>query len=196
MAAQQSTTPTESFQRFVEYVERLHSRQLIKENDLRAWAEIKGDTAAGSLEVRHHEPDEENLRSYLLAFRKCVSDKEPVFVNRIFNLAHRHITDDELVEFLAGARQAWKQSMREGTMGFVVNDEQVTPEEFMDLWINGEYFHDDPEKRARLEALAGVPLSRWMFLSALVDATNLVFYLGNMLRLALRDGHVSDDPVR
>jgi hypothetical protein len=66
----------------------------------------------------------------------------------------------------------------------------------MDLWINGWYFHDDVEKRRKLEALADVPVSQWLFIDSVVGATKVVLYVGHVLKIALREGLVSDRPVR
>jgi hypothetical protein len=70
------------------------------------------------------------------------------------------------------------------------------PETVMDLWINGSYFHDDAEKARRLDELAKLPMSRWLFINGVVSASNVIFYVDHLIRIALRDGHVSDTPVR
>ncbi len=185
----------ETLHRFVAYVEELRSRRIIQNDDLRSSMTVKAEMG-GPVDFSHHEPDEEDLRSYLLGFRKCLAQKEPMFLGRVFNLAYRHITADEIVEALVSTREGWKQALDRGGMNFVINDEQLKPEAVMDLWINGWYFHEDEDKRQRLDALAKVPMTRWLFLNAVVDASNVVFYADHLIGVALRDDHVSKTPVR
>jgi hypothetical protein len=187
--------PTETLRRFVYHVDQLQARRIIREEDLRSSLNINF-AKGGPLTVRHHEPDEEDLRSYLLDFRKLVSDREPVFVYRVFKVAHRHVSSDEIVAGLARARAAWRDALQQGDIRFVVNDIDLTPETIMDLWINGWYFHDDVEKRRKLEALGDVPASRWLFIDSVVSATKVVLYVGHVLKIALREGLVSDSAVR
>ena len=146
--------------------------------------------------MRYHQPDEENLRSYLLDFRKFTMEGEPVFVHRVFNVAYRHITGEALVYHLTQARQQWKESMTRGEIAFLVNGHALPPEHVLDLWINGYYFHDDPEKARKLEALSNVPLSRWLFINVLVRATQLLLYAAHLVKIALRDGLISETSVR
>jgi hypothetical protein len=79
---------------------------------------------------------------------------------------------------------------------FIVNDEMLMPETVMDLWINGSYFHADEEKVRRLEQLAKVPMSRWLFINAVAGATKVIFYVDHLIGIALRDCLVSDSTVR
>jgi hypothetical protein len=142
-----------------------------------------------------HEPDEEDLRSYLLDFRKFTMERESVFINRVFNVAHQHVTADLVVEALKDARREWNRE-QEGSIGFIVNDQRITAAAVIDLWINGYYFHRDAEKRRRLEALAQLPLTRFHFLDAVVSASKVIFFTGQWLKAALRDGLISEHRIR
>jgi hypothetical protein len=186
---------TETLRRFVYHVDQLQTRRIIRDDDLRSSLQIKGGTHK-PLVTNHHEPDEEDLRSYLLDFRKFTMKGEPVFINWVFGIAHRHITGEQIVQYLTEARRGWKESMTRGDIAFVLNGQALQPELVLDLWINGYYFHADPEKARRLEALSTVPLSRWLFINVLVTATKLLFYAGHMIKIALRDGLVSETPIR
>jgi hypothetical protein len=142
-----------------------------------------------------HDPDEEDLRSFLLDFRKLVAPKEPVYVGRVLNAAYRHVSSDDLAARVTEARAGWKRELR-GSMGFVVNDQEIRAETIVDLWINGYYFHDDPDKARRLEALAQVPLARFHFINAVVGTANLINWLAGFCRIVLREGLLLDRPVR
>jgi hypothetical protein len=90
--------------------DQLQTRRIIREEDLRAlninWTE------GGPLTVSHHVPDEEDLRSYLLDFRKFTSRQRARLLNGVFNVAYRHVTSDEIVDGLVSARAAWKDCGR------------------------------------------------------------------------------------
>jgi hypothetical protein len=187
--------PTETLRRFVDRAEELQTRQIIQDDDLRSSLQIKGEMNQ-PVAMSHHEPNEENLRSYLMDFRKFTLKHEPVFINRVLNLAHRHITGEVLVRNLADARRGWKESMTHGDIAFLVNNERLEPEHVLDLWINGYYFHDDLEKARKLEALSRVPLSRWLFINVLVKATQILIYVAHHIKIALREGLIADSAIR
>lgn len=186
---------TETLRRFVDRAEQLQTRRIIRDDELKTSLQIKGELHR-PVTMNHHEPDEENLRSYLVDFRKFTMSGESVFMNWVFGVAYRHITSDEFVHHLTEARQKWKLSMTRGDIAFLVNGETLAPEDVLDCWINGYYFHDDPAKARRLQALSKVPLTRFLFISALVKATQILLYAANVIKISLREGLVSENPVR
>jgi hypothetical protein len=186
---------TESLRRFVYLADQLQTRRIIRDDELKASLQIKGELNR-PIRMNHHEPDEENLRSYLVDFRKFTMQREPVFMNRVFGIAYRHITSDEFVHHLTEARQQWKLSMTRGDIAFLVNGRTLAPEDVLDCWINGYYFHDDPAKARKLEALSRVPLTRFLFIGVLVKATQILIYAANIIKISLREGLVSEVPIR
>ena len=58
---------------------------------------------------RSVEPDEEDLRSYLMTFRKFISKEEPVFISYIHGLCHKHFTSDEPKGHIRNCQDGWKQ---------------------------------------------------------------------------------------
>ena len=177
----------EQLEMFSARVEQLRNTRLIRQGFNPAitisWDRMKG------LRFQSEEPDEETLRSFLLTFRQFVSNNEPVFLNRVYNLCQRHLSSDQLKGYLVESREAWRQAQRSSGIRLVINNEELTPEFVTDLWINGCYFHSDPEKLSRLKQLLpheGM-LVRNQFLSYLVDATRQVIYLGNVVTIALHE---------
>jgi hypothetical protein len=181
--------------RFVYQVDQLRTRRVLTEKDLRSAMTMKFEKGR-PLTMQYHRPDEEDLRSYLLDFRKFVSPREPVHLNRVLNVAHRHITSDEIVAELAKARADWKKALKSGDVQFFTNEEAYPPERIMDLWINGSYFHDEPDKRRQLEALSPAGFPHWLFINAVVTTSQLVIYFGHVFKIVLREGLVSDAPGR
>lgn len=194
--AGESEAPVEALRRFVYQVDELQARRVLQEQDLRSSFSLNAPAINAPVSVSHHEPDEEDLRSYLLDFRKFMAVNDPVFLGRVLNVAHRHVTSDEITAGLVSARSGWKNTLAAGSVRFVIDDEHLTPEMILDLWINGWYFHNDSDKRRKLDALAPMPMSRWLFIDAVVSATKVILYSGHVLKIALREGLVSDARVR
>ncbi len=97
-------------------------------------------------------PDENDLRAALTIIRQFYMDREPVFVNRIYNLCTRGIKSSEtdpvrsewannLKKLLEEQRGIWRVAhQRCGGFRLVIDGKDVRPEEAWDLWINGHYF--------------------------------------------------------
>jgi hypothetical protein len=134
-------------------------------------------------------PEENDLRSFLLAFRYFIADKEDVFLSHIFNLCHQQLTDNKLKEYLAGARKIWKKA--HDTVGFniVYQGKRQTPEQITKLWLSGAYFHKDEDKRSILKELPYPQMMfyRYQFLSFLIEATRVIFYVDRIVEKVLNE---------
>lgn len=182
-------TDDEVLDLYVRRVEELLSTKLVTSGDLRTSLNMRASIDE-PMQLSVHQPDEEALRSFLLTFRQFVSDKEPVFVRRMANVLWQRLTGDEVRDHLQRARERYGQSLRTGSLKFVADTHHFTPEEALDLWINGRYFHNDQRKAATLDALD--PMSaifvRQAFLEVLVEATRYVRFLADVVIIARRDG--------
>lgn len=138
------------------------------------------------------EPDEEDLRSFLLTFRQFVSDGEPVHIYRIYNVCQKRITSDELKGYLAEGRAEWKRSLAQGGFKLAWSDTEFQPEEVLDLYINGSYFHNDIAKREFLDKIAPHQkmLLRHVFLGLLIDGIRQVQFVSGIIRNAIQDGSI------
>lgn len=174
---------------FVRRVEELLRTRLVTSGDLRTSLSMRASIDE-PMQLSVHQPDEEDLRSFLLTFRQFVSDKEPVFVRRIANLLWQRLTGDEVRGYLQRSRDRYGQSLRSGSLKFIADEHHFTPEEALDLWINGRYFHNDERKAATLSRLD--PMSaifvRQVFLEVLVEATRYIRFLADVVIIARRDG--------
>src|SRR3954467_5707674 len=54
-----------------------------------------GDPVSG-LSMELDEPDEDEFRSFLVTFRHFISEKEPVFLNSVFNICSRRLVNEDL----------------------------------------------------------------------------------------------------
>ena len=148
------------------------------------WNKISG------MQFISRQPDEEDLRSFLLTFRQFVSDKEPVFLNRIYNMSQQYLCELTFRDFLRKSREFWKKSQKNSGMTLISNGKELTPEYVTDLWINGFYFHSDINKINILKRQIPTEriLTKQQFYNFITDATRSVLYVGNLVKCSLREG--------
>lgn len=148
------------------------------------------------------QPDEDDLRSYLMTFRHFISEREPVFISSIYSICSRCLTDDELKDIIAKAQEHWKYTLAHAGIQLVVNGRAIAASEVCDWWINGTYFHNDPDHQARLETMQRFPLDhsifRFVFLNFVIEASHHIAHLRNHILIALQRGacHFDDEESR
>ena len=151
---------------------------------------VGADSSAGTIEYEKQQPEEENLRSFLLLFRHFISKSEPVFIRRVFNDCYRCLTDEFLKTQLAKARDDWDRRMDSGPFTMSVRGEEFSPEYALDLWINGHYFHNDPDKAEALAELGmdSLDLAYLQLTTSLPGLTLIVAYIGMLVDDAFERG--------
>ena len=193
----QRTAP-ERFELFVQRVDELLDKRIVRQ-DMRAEFTMRWDVASQRLTQQLTQPDEEAyeeaLQSFLLLFRQFISENEPIFINRIFTDTIRYLQSDTLKTEVEKARKAWNDSFRKmGSLQVVIDNKELTAEYLLDLWINGHYFHNDSEKEEELRrylATGDMPLVRMQLLTVLPGLTQIVGYMGKVIKSALQEGHFS-----
>jgi hypothetical protein len=102
--------------------------------------------------------DEQDLRAFLTFFRRFFLKNDPV-VNlfEIYNLCHQHLENEQYEAFLAVSRNRAAYALKASCFHLRINEQDMTPEEVSDIWINGYYFHDNIE---HLHFLKTLPPSR------------------------------------
>ena len=132
----------------------------------------------GPLGVTSREPNEQLFRSFLITFRKFMSDGEDVYANRVNRLLHREVRSDELKGQLLTERQKWLNACKVGAFRLVENGRVLEPEQVMDLWINGSIFHNDRRKEEALDRLNPLHrlISKHAFLNHVITASQYVVF--------------------
>ncbi len=175
-------------QMFVERVQELVDTRMMRDRQLHNYnPRIKWDIEAG-VSVEAQEPDEDDLRSFLLTFRHFVSQDEPVYLYNVFITANKRLKAayEGKRNFLSKAREEW-QKAEKGLEAFIVDREHLKADYVLDLYINGRYFHNDPDHADKLKELEKYPirLDKMRFLLSLQDFTHIIIQVGNFVGYAL-----------
>jgi len=180
---------SEKLQLYRETVDELCETNLVKKG-LNSSASIKVSEKHG-IQYETTWPDVDNLRSFLLTFRKFISDGEPIFLNHILNLCIKSVKDKTLKEDLIKGQKVWKQICK-SPMG-ILKGESYSPKDRVNLYLNGEFFHSDKKKRQILKSLKPnlEMLYRSEFIAFLVEATHIIFYVDNIIKIAINKGLVN-----
>ena len=190
--ANRERTEREKLKLFVDKVNELRDTNLLNKGfDIRqniSWRQ------GNAVEFSLKEPDEGEFRDYLVTFRRFVSN-EDVQLNRVFNICHRRLINNELKQQFSLLREAWSRIRRHSGLSLIMDGSEVTSEKLADIWLNGRYFHDDLEHRELLDSLPPFILAdlRFKFLNFVVEASRLIIYMGRAVDTALHDGSLQFD---
>ena len=140
-------------------------------------------------------PDEDDTLAFLVSFRKFILNKEPVQVNKILNLLAQGLSDGLTKCAARRCRAGCKESSKDG-IHTRVGESVRSPEESLDLWINGYVFHTDADK---LEDLNRMPSAmrdalKVSSLSFALNTTSSILALKKLINRALRLGLISNPP--
>jgi hypothetical protein len=100
------------------------------------------------------------------------------------------VTDEQVKWQVSEARKLWRTSLKEEGFELVINGNTFTPEDVLELMINGDYFHSDASHRADLKRMGprGEQLARALFFLSVVPQAKYIFYLDGVLTHCLREG--------
>lgn len=186
-------TPREQFELFCESVIELQDTSFIKKG-VHVSIDIGSSADGGLLFEPRDWPDEEDLRSFLLSFRPFISEKEPIFLTRIYNICYRQIKDIKIKSLIAKDRRYWNLANRAPSFAFKYKGKTASPEEIVHLWINGKYFHKDEDKRRVLKALdkRTERFFKLTFIHFIIDGVALILRLDNLIRYAIENEILSE----
>lgn len=147
--------------------------------------------------------DDFGMRGLLTYFRKLWQSGEAAQFGRLRSDLRRHVersglpASAELVGWLDDIGKADKAARRalpdfsvlEAEMGDsgVLRDEAVRAERIVDDWVNGEVFHDDDEKRRRIDWTGDPDAYLFALLSAVQELTKVYVLLAQMANAILNE---------
>lgn len=160
----------ELLERFVENVERLETAEMIQQRR-NVNLNISFDDAAGLTTSVSLPPDRE-IREFLHLLRPIILEKEPASFIRTVSLLGKRLEDAHCRAFLSRVRQRFNSRLAQDLVRFEWKDTVLNSEATLRLWLNAYEYHNDAEKRERLDELHRIfPLeaSRALFLSLLIE---------------------------
>jgi hypothetical protein len=176
---------------FVRWLEMFHSRAF--QSGLKFSYNIKGSPANG-ITYSLKEPDLEDFRSFLMVFRKFVSEKSPIFIPKIYNLVERLIPDAEFKAVFREARQIFNEVQQNSgcNISITTDGEILTQQYVIDMWMNGYYFHDDDEKIKTLERLESFQrdATKVIFTDYVIEISRIIQHLARNTCAAINRGVV------
>lgn len=186
-------TDSEKLKLFVDKVNELRDTTLMRENGLHYKFNIHGERNE-PVKYLLDEPDEGELRDYLMTFRRFVSN-EDVSLNHILNICQKRLTTDELKKQIPTVRQMWSETRQHSGLKLIMDGKEVSAEEISDMWLNGQYFHDDLAHREFLKSLSPFIYTdlRAKFLNFVIQASRVILYMGVLVNTALQDGSFQFD---
>ena len=187
-------TIKERLELFRERVEVLRTTDLIKKGFGYKFTMAFGEKGVG---VKITGFKEDDLRSYLTAFRHFILKNSPVYLNKIYNDLRKNVTDDEVKKMLNRNRDHWLQIHRQGAMGLTYNKKNITPEFAVNLFIKGEYFHLNEDKREFLKNLP-YPFDMYFkhqFISFLATATLHIRFIDSIIAKVFKENLLVDDKL-
>lgn len=176
---------------FVYRANELYETRLLQ-SQTRYSLSLKGDNVQ-RLQFASTTPDDKSLRSFLVVFRHFISKDEPVYLFKIYNVCLERLSSDEIKGYLVNARTRWQSELKAGGFALNYNGHEYSPEEILDLWINGYFFHNDHEKFSLLRNLQPLEsaLFRHKFVGHLLEGTRNVLYVAQTVKAALHEGWFS-----
>ncbi len=123
----ESIDTMQRFRLFVNGVRELNDLRLVK-SGMQWKFKIKWEAKSGLFEYVPPEIDKDDLRSFLVTFRKFISTSEHVFIHRIFNDCYRFLIDDKLKKEIRKAKNDWNKQFRSGpSMSLNIDGKSLMP---------------------------------------------------------------------
>ena len=178
---------TETLNRFHEKVKELRESKLLKEG-LSVKHTLSWNESGFQSTIK--QPDDTDLRAYLTTFRQFVLVRERTNLDKIYELCHTHLKDDRLKGYLAKSQELWKNAFETASVGMIYNGKEMSPEDATNLFLYGGIFHGDPDKELFLKTLLPHEYNsfRWLFLEFIMRASKQIFYVDDVVVVALKDG--------
>lgn len=185
--AKRERTDREKLKLFVRKADEMQNTRLIQKG-FSIQQKIYGERGR-PVEFNLTQPEESDLKDYLVSFRHFISEKEDIHLNRILSICHRRLTSDEMKQNLAQARQSFEQIKQHNGSSFHMNGHELTPLQVTDMYLNGKYFHNDLEHQHQLDSLLPfeADLLRFRFLDFVINASKIIAYVRNVVIHAFQE---------
>lgn len=183
--------PEKRIKIFLECIDEFKQRKFINDGLHNFKFQIMVDQKTGKLKSTIEEADSELLRSFLTDFRKFISNDEPAYIDRILNTCIEWVDQKniKLIKDLKELKCNWKYQYKKGVIHIETAGLDLTPECVLDLWINGLFFHSNPEKKDQLDRLLkqDIQSAKLQLFYSLPILTETILNVGALVSKAYHD---------
>ncbi len=187
MKANRQRTDREKLELFVNRVNELRNTRLAK---IGFNIEYKLQGQQGQLvESELKQPAEADLKDYLMTFRHFISEREDVFLNHIFSICRRQLPSGGIKQNLAQACQFFEQVKLHSAASFRMNENEYTPLQVTNIYLNGKYFHNDLAYQQLLNNLPSciADVFRFHFLNFVINTSRIILYVQIIVKHAFKE---------
>ncbi len=180
-------TDREKLELFVNRIDELRETRLAK-SGFKIGRKIHGELGQ-PVEYTLEQPDEADLKKYLMTFRHFIAQEEDIFLFRIFGICHRKLIVNEVKQDLIQKREWLKQIEQHNWMPLEMNGHKVTPLQVTDMYLNGKYFHNDLGHQQFLDSLPPFIAQelRYRFLDFVVNTSRIALHMRTAVNHAFEE---------
>ena len=111
-------------------------------------------------------------------------------LDRVTNVCLQLVSKRDFRTALLDAREGYRVACRAGMIKYTVNGVQQTAEHLLDLWLHGEYFHNDESKLAELRRIdpVGGAITRIAMFDLVIATTEQITGLAHWIEDARAAG--------
>ena len=159
---------------------------VFKEKKLKASINIKYDKGVGT-KLKRSGPDYDQFVTLLALLRPFLSTKDDISFKRVYNVVWQLLDEQplEVKECAQSISKAYKELLNKFQIKMVFNNEILKPKTIIDVWFNGNYFHQDKIKSEKFKELKNSPMSssiEFEFQSIFLELANLFVYFSSFIK--------------
>lgn len=172
---------------FHEVVAGLRRRSILRRTRLLKWS--MEWRPGRKVQFRHHLHDHDRITALLTDVRKLHLVNEPLHLTKVFTWARARIADPARVAELDNLRREYKAGLGGASVAIGEHGETYSRRQLLDIYLNGEYFHTEPEKRALIKELEARHLMfpRVLAMEGAVSVAHAALALAGILERARND---------
>jgi len=133
-------------------------------------------------------PDWYDVIAFLHRFRPILLQNEGTNFYTIHNILAKKFGHPRLREFLGHCHFIYSGKRQRSGIQFRTNDVLINSEKLLSDWLNSHEYHKDSEKQrfiGELHRVMPLDVSKVLFLGLLIDKSQAVCELSNLIRVAL-----------
>ena len=142
---------------------------------------------------------EDDIGAFLMPFRQLYQQSDETEVGKVRNMLSKHAHEQgtpegaQTVEDLKSWKADYRGSLRESPMGTMIEFDsrsnkrvEYTPENIIENWLNGDFFHAEPEAARKLEG-RDRGLHAFVLIGAVEHVAGYMLELGDLARAILNE---------